>query len=228
VSASAFLSPELKAEQADEARNRGMLWVEQGQALWQTPPAAGAPACTACHGEVQASMTGTATRYPKVMGGRVVNLEGAINACRTARQNAPALGYDSQDLLALTALVAHQSRGLPMAVVSNGPAADKIAVGRDFYETRQGQLNLACSQCHDDHVGRKLRGDTISGGVGTGYPAYRLEWQGVGSLYRRLRACQIGVRAEPFAAGSDEHLALELYLAVRANGLPIETPALRR
>lgn len=36
-SASEFLSPELSAEQADEVRNRGMLWVDQGLALWDAP-----------------------------------------------------------------------------------------------------------------------------------------------------------------------------------------------
>jgi sulfur-oxidizing protein SoxA len=37
-----------------------------------------------------------------------------------------------------------------------------------------------------------------------------------------------GIRAEPFAAGSPELLNLELYLAVRGRGLPVETPAVRR
>jgi sulfur-oxidizing protein SoxA len=73
-----------------------------------------------------------------------------------------------------------------------------------------------------------LRGDTISHGVGTGYPAYRLEWNDVGSLHRRLRACSLGVRAIQFDYGSPEYLNLELYLAWRARGLPIETPAIRR
>ena len=38
----------------------------------------------------------------------------------------------------------------------------------------------------------------------------------------------LAVRAEPPPHGSDDHLALELYLAWRANGLAIETPAIRR
>lgn len=36
----------------------------------------------------------------------------------------------------------------------------------------------------------------------TGYPIYRLEWQSMGSLQRRLRNCMTGVRAEPYAYGS--------------------------
>ena len=49
----------------------------------------------------------------------------------------------------------------------------------------------------------------------------------MGSLQRRLRQCMGGVRAEPYAFGSDELTALELYLMQRAAGMPLETPAVR-
>jgi sulfur-oxidizing protein SoxA len=59
------------------------------------------------------------------------------------------------------------------------------------------------------------------------HPVYRLEWQSLGSLQRRLRNCMIGVRAEPYEYGAAEAVALELYLMGRARGMPIETPAVR-
>jgi sulfur-oxidizing protein SoxA len=124
--------------------------------------------------------------------------------------------------------VANRSRGLPMSVRVDGAARPFFEAGETFYNLRQGQLNLSCAQCHDSLAGRRLRGDVISNGVGTGYPAYRLEWNAVGSLHRRLRACSLGVRAIQFDYGSPEYLNLELYLAWRARGLPIETPAIRR
>jgi len=61
----------------------------------------------------------------------------------------------------------------------------------------------------------------------TGYPLYRLEWQGVGSLRRRLRNCLVGMRAEPYPDDAPEIVDLELYLAWRARGLAVETPAVR-
>ncbi len=61
----------------------------------------------------------------------------------------------------------------------------------------------------------------------TGYPLYRLEWQGLGSLQRRLRNCIVGMRAEAFPYGAPEYVDLELYLATRAAGMPVETPAVR-
>ena len=73
----------------------------------------------------------------------------------------------------------------------------------------------------------RLGGSPIPQAHPTGYPIYRLEWQGLGSLQRRLRACMSGVRAEPFAWGAPELVELELYLARRARGMPLETPGVR-
>jgi sulfur-oxidizing protein SoxA len=100
--------------------------------------------------------------------------------------------------------------------------------GRAMYYRRMGQMNLSCAQCHQDNWGKKLGPETISQGHGVAYPIYRLEWQTMGSLHRRFRSCQSGVRAELLPQGSPEFLDLELYLAWRAGGLPIETPGVRR
>lgn len=229
ASGSTFLSPELRRQQDDPNRNPAWFWVDQGQDLFARKPAGG-PACLGCHADPATSLRGAATRYPQVdrTNGRLLNLESRIEQCRTRRQHEAAFGYESAELLSLTAYVASLSRGLPMSVRTDGPAQPFYEAGRAFYERRQGQLNLSCQQCHDGLVGQKLRGDTISYGAGTGYPAYRLEWNTVGSLHRRLRACSLGVRATQFDYGSPEYLALELYLAGRARGLPVETPAMRR
>ena len=89
-------------------------------------------------------------------------------------------------------------------------------------------MNLACNHCHEQNWERSLLNQPITQGHGNGYPAYRLDWQKMGSLQRRLRACFYGVRAELPAFGADDLIALELFLAWRAQGLSIETPAVRR
>lgn len=230
ASGSEFLSAELRARQADDAANPGMLWVGDGERLWQTVEGSGGKSCASCHGRAADAMRGVAARYPAVdkASGKLLNLELRINRCRTQHQGATALPYESDALLALTAYVAHQSRGMPLQVNITGDAAAFYEQGRAFFMTRQGQLNLSCAQCHDGQVGQRLRGDIISHGAGNGFPAYRLEWQALGSLHRRLRACSLGVRALQFDYGSDEYLSLELYLAKRAEGLPVETPAIRK
>jgi sulfur-oxidizing protein SoxA len=174
-------------------------------------------------------MAGVAARYPAwdEAGGRALNLAGRVNACRQRHQQAETLASESPDLLALTAWLGLQSRGLPLAPPADARLAPLRAQGRALWQQRLGQLNLACTQCHDRHAGQRLGGAVIPQAHATGYPIYRLEWQGLGSLQRRLRGCVAGVRAEPFAPDAAEWLALEAWLVERAAGMAVETPAVR-
>lgn len=224
-----FMSRETRAMQDDDVTNPGVLWVLDGEALWNRKDGAAGRACADCHGDARASMKGVAARHPAwdAASGRPVNLEQRINACRAGRQQARALAYESRDLLALTAYVARQSRGTPVEVAIDSRTKPFLDAGRRTFNRRQGQLNLACTQCHDDLWGKKLAGNTIPQAHPTGYPLYRLEWQSLGSLQRRLRNCMIGMRAEPYAYGSPEFVDLELYLMWRARGMALEAPAVR-
>jgi sulfur-oxidizing protein SoxA len=225
----AFVSAETRALQEDLTANPGMLWVEEGEKLWRESAGAKGLACASCHGDT-AFLAGVAARYPRYDAAtqRLLNLEGRILQCRTQRQLAPPLAYESENLLALEAFIAYQSRGLPLQVSIDGPARPFFEAGRRLFYEPQGQLDLSCAQCHEQRWDKRLRAESITQGHPNGFPAYRLEWQTLGSLDRRLRACFQGVRAEPFASGSPEVLALELFLAWRAQGLPVEVPAVRR
>ncbi len=187
-SATSFLSSELQRRQADETANPGMLWVAEGEELWNKSDGAASKACASCHGDARTSMKGVAARYPAI----------------------------------------DQESGMPLSVRADGPAAPYYEKGRTLFYLRQGQINLSCAQCHDENLGRHLRSDIISSAIPAGYPVYRLEWQTLGSLHRRLRACSLGVRAIQFPYGSDEYLSLELFIAKRAEGFPLETPAIRK
>jgi L-cysteine S-thiosulfotransferase len=224
-----FMGREMRAMQDDDSANPGQLWVLEGEALWSRKAGATGRSCADCHGDARASMKGVAVRYPAfdAARGRPINLEQRIGACRTDRQQAPPLAYESRPLLALTAYVARQSRGLPIDVTIDERTTPFLEVGRAAFYRRQGQLNLACSQCHDDHWGRQLAGNVVPQAHPTGYPLYRLEWQNLGSLQRRLRNCLVGIRAEPYEYGAPELVDLELYLMWRARGMTLETPAVR-
>jgi sulfur-oxidizing protein SoxA len=224
-----FMARETRAMQDDDATNPSVLWVLDGEALWNRGEGAAAQACADCHGDARTSMKGVAARYPAwdTASGRPLNLEQRINACRTGRQTAAPLAYESPDLLALTAYVARQSRGMPIDITTDGRIRPFLDAGRETFRRRQGQLNLACTQCHDDNWGRRLAGNAIPQAHPTGYPLYRLEWQGLGSLQRRLRNCMAGIRAEPYPYGAPELVELELYLMWRARGMTLETPAVR-
>jgi L-cysteine S-thiosulfotransferase len=224
-----FVSPETRSLQEDDASNPGMLWVLEGEGLWNAPAGSSGKSCASCHGAASESMRGVAARHPAFdpQSGRPIDLLGRINQCRTARQGAAALPFESEDALALNTYVAHQSRGMPIAPAQDSRLAPFLEQGRTLYQSRMGQLDLSCSACHDQRSGQRLGGSVIPQAHPTAYPLYRLEWQAVGSLQRRLRGCMSGVRAEPFAYGSAQLLALELYLMQRAAGLPLETPGVR-
>jgi sulfur-oxidizing protein SoxA len=224
-----FAGPEIRAMQDDDTTNPGMLGVLQGETLWATKAGAARQSCTDCHGEARSSMKGVAARYPAFEPalGRPLDLEGRITRCRSQHQDAEPFAGESEDLLALTAFVAYQSRGQPIAVRISAELRPFVDLGSELFHRREGQLNLSCSQCHDDNWGKRLAGAVIPQAHPTGYPVYRLEWQSLGSLQRRLRNCMIGVRAEPYEYGAPQAVALELYLMERANGMSLETPAVR-
>lgn len=227
-SGTAFMSPQLQAMQADDLANPGMLWVLDGERLW-SEPAANGTSCAGCHGPAEESMRGVAARYPAFDAGTggPVDLAGRIELCRQRHQGAPAFGRESDELLGLSAYVAHQSRGMAIVPADDPRLEPFRRNGRRLFERRIGQLDLSCADCHDRHWGARLGGAAIPQAHPSGYPLYRLEWQSLGSLQRRLRGCMAGVRAEPFAFGAPELVELELYLMARAAGLPIETPAVR-
>ena len=222
------MSAATKAMQDEDTANPASLLVLDGEALWKRKVGEGGKSCADCHGDAT-SMRGVSARYPAFSPakGRPIDIEQRINLCRTEQQKATPLAYESRELLALSAYVGRQSRGMPITVAEDDKTKPFIEAGRKLYGARQGQLNLSCQNCHDDNWGQKLAGVPLVQGHPNGYPLYRLEWQSVGSLQRRLRNCLIGMRAETYPYGSDEYVDLELFLKWRARGMTVETPAVR-
>jgi sulfur-oxidizing protein SoxA len=225
-----FKSEDLQAQQNDDAINPSFLWVDQGQRLWSEPPNAHARSCQSCHADAQTRMKGVALNYPKwdKRSKQLINLEGQINACRVNKQGAKPFAYESDELLALTSWLALASRGMKSERRIDQSIAASFNRGQRFYEKRIGQNNLSCAHCHTQHFSDRLGGEVISQGQPHAYPAYRLEWQKMGSLQRRLRACLSGVKAEILPFGSQELMELELYLHFRGQGLALESPGVRR
>jgi sulfur-oxidizing protein SoxA len=225
-----YLSEENQRLQDDDFANPGLLWIERGRELWRQADGTADKSCASCHGEAADSMRGVRTRYPQFdpTRGKLSSLEQQINRCREARQQAMPYPDESEALLALTAFVSLQSRGMPIDVRIDGPAQPFFEAGKAFFYQRRGQLDLACAHCHEQYAGQRLRGEVVSQGQINGFPVYRFTWQTLGSTHRMFEWCNTSVRAEPYPLGSDEYVNLELYMAWRGRGLPVETPAIRR
>lgn len=229
-SGNAFLSADLLAMQNDATRNPAQLWLEQGRKLWGNAPKTGI--CFECHGQAQ-NMKGVATQFPKWSRTQqqLINLEDQILIC-TQRSSKPLKGLENPDVLALSALLHDASQGLPFRMsAAQGdevPWQDALNKGAEQFTTRAGRMNLACTHCHELNIGKQMRADVISPAHPTGFPIFKMSWQSMGSIDRRLRACYSGVQAEVPSPGSQALRQVELFLKVRAQGLPIDGPSLRR
>jgi len=231
ISGYEFATAPTRELQADNAVNPGFLWVEQGAELWQAADGKAGRSCADCHGDAEAAMRSVGASYPKFheASGRPINLEQRINLCRSEHMQAEPWPWESDPLLAMTAYVKHHSRGMPVDVAVDGPAARFFEAGRELYYRRRGVMDMACKHCHNDHYGQHLRTNLLTQGQSNGFPMYRLGWQTFGSLHRFVGdVCYARVRATPLEPGSKELVNLELYLAWRGSGLPVETPAVRQ
>lgn len=224
-SGSEFMGESTRAMQRDDTQNPGMLWVANGEAAWNE----GAKSCASCHGDAKTGMRGVAARFPAFdkSAGRVITLGQRIEQCRVGKQGKPAAKPDAEEVLALQSYIALQSRGMPVAPPRDAGTRAAAQRGRELFNARIGQLNMSCAQCHDANWGRKLAGATIPQGHANAYPIYRLEWQGMGSLQRRLRNCMTGVRAAVPPPDAQDLIDLEAWLALRAKGMVMESPGVR-
>lgn len=230
LSGNAFLPLGLLQLQADASNSPITLWLDKGRALW-TDSSTG-PSCQSCHGPVE-SLQQSAPSFPRLVanGQSLINLEDQIVSCsaRTGRLNAKA---EDDEVLALSAVLNEVARGQPMNVHAPpgqvAPWQARLTHGAQLFATRRGRINLACVHCHEQNVGRQMRADVISPGNPIGFPIYRMSWQRLGSLERRLRACYSGVQAVLPEVGSPDLRDLELYLKVRAKGMPLDGPSIRR
>lgn len=225
-----FRADETQALQTDDFVNPAFVAVEYGMELWETPAGTSGQSCADCHGAVEESMKGLRAGLPKwdEKAGKPMALEHLIQRSQEEHQGAEPWKWESEQMLAMTALIGLQSRGMAVDVQTDGPMEEWFEKGKEIYYTRVGQLDMACANCHEDNWGNMIRADHLSQGHVNGFPVYRLKWQGLGSMHRRFKGCMDNIRATPWERGSDEFTALELYVASRGEGLAVETPSVRQ
>jgi len=223
-----FRSDETQALEMDDFDNPGMIFVDAGLEQWNTVEGTEGNSCATCH-EDPSSLKGVRAVYPKwdEKAGEVQTLAMQINDCREANMGAEPYKYDSGPMVNMEALITLQSRGMPVNVAIDGPAADAWAKGKEMYYTRYGQLELSCANCHEDNYGNMIRADHLSQGQINGFPTYRLKNAKLNTVHGRFKGCIRDTRAHTFNPGSEEFVALELYVASRGNGLSVEGPSVR-
>ncbi|WP_370212961.1 sulfur oxidation c-type cytochrome SoxA [Roseovarius sp.] len=223
-----FRGDETRLMQADDFDNPGMIFVEQARDSWGEVEGTEGKSCASCHNEPE-SLAGVRAVYPKYNeeAGEVRTLEMQVNDCRVNQMGAEELKYTSVPMQSMVALISSVSRGMPVNVAIDGPAQETWEKGKEIYYTRFGQLELACANCHEDNYGNMIRADHLSQGQINGFPVYRLKNTKLNAAHDRFKGCIRDTRAETFAPGSPEFVALELYVASRGNGLSVEGPSVR-
>ncbi len=224
-----YRSDETQAMQMDDFDNPGMLAVEDAMVAWGTAEGTENKSCADCHGAAEEGMAGVRATYPKWNDDaeEVRTLAMQINACRTENMGAEEWKYDGDDMLAMEGLISYAGRGDTINVAIDGPAQAMWEQGRDMYYTRTGQLELSCANCHEQNYGNMIRADHLSQGQINGFPTYRLKNAKLNGVQSRFKGCVRDTRAETYAVGSEEFIALELYVASRGNGLSVEGPSVR-
>lgn len=223
-----FRTVETQALQADDFENPAFAAVSAAEDIFGTVDGSEGKSCSSCHSDVSEfkGVRATLPRWDEAKG-KPETLEHIINDCRTERMGAKAWKWEASEMLAMTALVGLQSRGMPVNVQTDGPMQSTWEKGKELYYTRVGQLDMSCANCHENNYGNMIRADHLSQGQINGFPVYRLKWAGLGSIHRRFKGCMENIRATAYKRGSDEFIALEAYLASRGNGLSVETPSVR-
>ena len=223
-----FRAEETQSLQGDDFENPAFVAVDQASDEFHNVDGSEGKSCADCHDDV-ADFKGLRAGLPRwnAKTGKPETMENIINECRTDRMGAKAWKWESTNMLGMTALIGLQTRGSAVNVTTDGPMAEWFERGKKLYYTRVGQLDMSCANCHENNFGTMIRADHLSQGQTNGFPVYRLKWQGLGSIHRRFKGCMKNIRAKPYNRGSDEFIALELYVASRGAGLSVESPAVR-
>ena len=217
--------------QSPQAMNPISLWTDEGKRKWEKD-------CQTCH--TTEKVVKSVPNFPKLDSAKqLINLEDQISICRqrvekTSSRTAANLFNDDNTNLELSSFLHDAARHLSINIAppTNTESASvwkkHLAAGESLFQTRLGHMNLSCQQCHDGKLGASMRAQRITAGHPTGFPAYRISWQGLGSMERRIRACFSGVQAQVPAQQDIRLRQLELYLKKRAQGMPLEGPSIRQ
>ena len=233
---------------ADPFANPGLLWVDQGEALWHTPAGPKQATLEACDlGLGPGVVDGAYVQLPRYFAdaGRVMDAETRIAWCREELQGIPFVETAKtafskrggrSDMEALIAFVASRSEGLPLAAPLEHPEEQAIyALGEALFYRRSAPLDYSCNTCHGAE-GQRIRLQelphlTTQAGAAsamTTWPTYRISQETLRTMQHRMADCFWQMRMPDVAYGSDVHVALLSFLTRQADGGMMAAPSIKR
>ena len=102
--------------------------------------------------------------------------------------------------------------------------------GKEYYYTQRGYLKMSCATCHVQGAGQRVRNEKLSPLTGqiTQFPVFRLKWDSLGTLERRLSGCVVDQGQVPPKDESTQMKELVYFLAYMSNGMSIDGPDVRK
>lgn len=200
--------------------------LDEGEKLFKTPFANG-KGYKNCFPEV-----GVKDKYPyfDTKKNEIVTLEEDINACRVQNGEKP-LKYGKGDIAKVSAYIAKESRGKTINVkIPNEAAKQAYENGKKMFYTQRGYFYMSCAECHVQGSGQSIRAERLSPALGqvSHFPVYRVKWQEIGTLHRRLAGCVEDTGSEKPKMQSKELKELEYFLTYMSNGLKLNGPDTRK
>lgn len=145
-------------------------------------------------------------------------------------------GQPQTDLEALSAYIAAQSKGMPIAVPQDHPAERAaFEMGREQFNFRAGPHDFSCATCHGQS-GKRIRLQSLlqlnepegAKASFSAWPAYRIAQGAVRTYEWRMADCARQQRLPGLVHGSPAAIGLITYLGVLANGAEMDAPGLKR
>jgi sulfur-oxidizing protein SoxA len=163
---------------------------------------------------------------------KVMTLTTEINSCLKASGEKPWKMKKGKmaDLEAYFASESTKAGKKVHIVIQSKAAADAYERGKKAYYSQRGYLKLSCATCHVQGTGKRVRNEYMSPLLGhtTHFPVYRLKWQGLGTLERRIEGCNKDEGENPHKPGSQWMSEVLYFMAYMSNEMPIDGPAIRK
>jgi sulfur-oxidizing protein SoxA len=162
----------------------------------------------------------------------VVTLTQAINECLVGAGEKK-LNEKKGPMADIQAYFAAQTKEAEKPVNIKIESADAAAAyerGKEYYYSQRGYMKLSCANCHVQGAAQRVRNESLSQLLGhtTHFPVYRLKWQGLGTLERRMEGCIKDQGQNPPKPSSKEMKELLYFMAYMSNEMPVDGPDIRK
>jgi L-cysteine S-thiosulfotransferase len=219
-----------------------------GEELWKKPHGPKKLSLEACDLGLGAGvLKGAYARLPRYFkdADRVMDLESRLLYCmetlqgrdrKEATRRVFGNAEEPSEMEYLSAYVAGQSRGMPMAPgMSHPKEKDAFELGRKLFFHRAGSWDFSCASCHGEE-GKRIRMQELpvlyqpaaARPIVATWPAYRVSNSQFKTMQWRINDCYRQMRMPEPIFASEATVAISMFLTATGKGEPYRGPGTKR